>query len=140
MCCESRYRSLLTQCLYFLRPLSRSAPRCSPTTHSTHLDPWGSLEALWWLELDTSSPVVLPSMASQASADLLLTTMQALYLELSLQFIDFSLIASCCHPDLPPVINVANPRRNDHQREPLVCLKVFLFERQGLDSKSSGVI
>ncbi|PBK58345.1 hypothetical protein ARMSODRAFT_983920 [Armillaria solidipes] len=53
---------------------------------------------------------------SKASADHVLTTTQTLYLELSLQPIDFSLIASCCHLDIPTVIHVANPRRNNRQR------------------------
>ncbi len=61
------------------------------------------------------------------------------YLELSPQNINFSLVRSRFHPDVPPVSRVANPRRGIHQGEPLIHFGVHQFERCGLCSKSGGV-
>ncbi len=54
------------------------------------------------------------------------------YLELSPQGINFSLVHSRFHPDVPPDIRVANPRGKLHQGEPLKRFDVHQFEHHGL--------
>ncbi len=61
------------------------------------------------------------------------------YLALVPQRINFSLVHSRFHPDVPPVFRVANPRTNTHQEELLIRFGVHQFERCGLCSKSGGV-